>query len=130
MSYKITKKHFKVFKGAVHDWLEIYGLKDWLVSIILGVPEEHKSEAGEYKAICVSDLVSMQAEISINGKWLDEPTDQKIKESAFHEASELLLSPLNILANTRYVLEREIEAARHEIIHRLYNTVAQDKYRK
>jgi len=129
MSYKVTKEQFKTFKDTVQEWLDIYGLKDWLITVTLGIPDKHKVEAGEYKAVCISDLTSMQAEIVINETWEDKPTEQKLKESGFHEATELLLSPLNIIANTRYISEKEIDQARHAIIQRLYNTVCQDKYR-
>ena len=131
MSYKITKKHFKIFKSAVQDWLEIYGLKDWLVNIEYGIDKDYRDGFnGDVKALCVSNLIGMQAAILIDNQWDDEPTEQKLKETAFHEATELLLAPLNIMAVSRYVTESEIDTARHAIIQRLYNTVCQDKYRK
>ena len=129
--FRVSQAHFKIFKKAVYDWVDNYGLKEWLITISLGLSiecMEHFNNPPE--AVCEPDLDAMQANIALNDTWPNEPTRERLKEAAFHEVTELLLAPMNILASERYTTEDQIDQARHAIIQRLYNVVAQDKYRR
>ena len=58
-------------------------------------------------------------------EWLNEPTlkDYEIEKCAFHEVWEVILHELHECALSRFVTEREIIAATHQIIRRVENTL-------
>jgi len=122
---KTTNKHFSLFKEHVYLWLDHFGLKDWETIISHDIP----ADCTDALAACSMDLQARFANIYLNPKWDRTPTDELLKNSAFHEVCELLLGPLDIMCKSRYVTEEEIDSSRHGIIARLYNSIAQEKYR-
>ena len=117
MAHPTTSKHFEVFKKEVLRWLEIFGLKDWDVSI------EHKEVEEDSRAICVSQVGGQLATISLSTDWDIKPTDDNLQVHAFHEVCELLLSHMDSLARERTILPRELEVARHSVIRVLENVL-------
>jgi len=126
MTHKTTLKHFALFKKHVHVWLDHFGLKDWEIILSHSIPEDCKGAL----AACEVDMTSRFCTIYLNPKWNRATTDELIKNSAFHEVCELLLGPLDICAKARHITEDEIDSERHGVIARLYNSIAQEKYRK
>jgi phosphomevalonate kinase len=60
--------------------------------------------------------------VCLNKNWCgEEPTEESVRQSAYHECVELLLSKLNMLIRQRSVLEREVEEEIHVVIRTLEN---------
>ena len=113
MPYKTTAKDFALFKRECKWWIERFGLADW------DVMWSHEQDDPGTMANCRSDY-AMQATITLNAVWeATRPTEKEIKLTAKHEAMELLLAPLAILANARYVDRDSIPRESHAIINRL-----------
>jgi len=114
--YKTTKKDFEFFKDETLKWLRTYGLNDWLIEITHEAPDIEGS-----RATTAGTLAHKYISIKFNPKWDIMPCKIKLKEAAFHEATEVLLIRFAILADCRFATERELTEARHSIIQTLYN---------
>ena len=112
--YKTTDEHFEIFRDEVAAHCSNLGLTDWHLEVF------HKDTNGS-RASCITSLEDMVANITLDPTWDVEPTEQSLRETAFHESCELLLAPLHHLSHRRTVTDWEIESARHAIINRLHN---------
>ena len=124
MNHKTNKKHFDLFKKECDKWLNFFSMKQWRIFY------EHKDYEHVNGYGCYS--VEHEGKIATIGlciNWGDtEPKNQYIKRTAFHEVCELLLSPLNWLAKSRFgVLEEDLNERRHEIIRVLENKIFMEK---
>lgn len=111
-SYKLTPKHFAIFKEEVIRVTELLGLKNYELDIR---QEELKNARADF-------YVSSEflATIRLAKKWDEiKPTDEEIKLSAKHEVIHLLLHRLYLLAQSRFTTEDEIDRAEHDIVYRL-----------
>ena len=108
-----TPEDFELFQSECERWIEIYGLKHWDVFF------RHEECEGRFAA-CGTILKARVATITLAKEWQKaDYTPQEIKRTAFHEVSELLMAPVNALANHRYVSEDEIEGEIHAVIRTL-----------
>jgi len=115
MSYKTTKKDFAEFKKECEKWIEYFHLNNY----------EHffaHEDAKGRRARCWYDLVGRVTTIILGTKWEEVPEKHEIRRAAFHEACELLLSGLVILAENMFD-KNHVAKQTHEIIRRLENTI-------
>ena len=120
MSYKTTKKDFKEFKAECEKWIDYFSLNDW--DIYYRIDSDN-----DCRGACTADSISGIAIIGFGREFVGEPEKFEIKGVAFHEVCELLLSPMRILGENRYVTEEEMETERHRVIHILQNTIFKEK---
>lgn len=120
--YKITKKHFNMYKESTYKWLNEFQINDYRVCFVLEDNDDDYARVNwdDADKICV---------FSISKEWDMKPTEKSICKVAFHEVWELILGGLRRLAEDRYVEEREILIANHSIIRRLENTVFEKYYK-
>jgi len=112
--YKITIEHFEIFKKEIYKWIDIFGLKNWEISI------KHKKLPSEDRAETITRVVDRIASIVLNEQWLIEPTENNIKKTAFHEICEVLLARIDFCM-VDAVRRDEQHEARHELIRILEN---------
>lgn len=114
---KVDKKHFEIFKEECNLWVQRFGLVNWRISY-----EFHKINGA--LGLCATFCCDRVAAISLSTEFEDtDNLNNDIKKTAFHEVMELMISPLNACAKSRYITESEIDEARHDIIRRLENVV-------
>jgi len=111
---KVTKKQFKLFCDEFTRYVNKFGLHEWELRFFL-------EDIGNNLACIRSDYLGRMCRVSFTHIW-DDPLlldDNQIKETAKHEAIELLTDDLGNLAGSRYVTLDEIDAARHTLVRRL-----------
>lgn len=107
---KTTRADFARFKKTFRRWQDRFGLNEWDVAF------EHNAE--ETRSASISCLyAAMDATTTLGAECDDRVGD--IDDSGFHEAAELLLIPLLVLARDRKWDEEIWEAESHRVIHRL-----------
>ena len=116
---KTTKKDFAIFKKAVLFWQEYFGLKNWEFLI---VHEEHES-LKEVRAWCGYNVKGKIATIGLATEWNEIIDERQIRKSAFHEVCEAMLSPLWAIGSPHESEEWHYNAAVHDIIRTLENTI-------
>lgn len=118
-NFKTTEKDFKLFRKECEKWLNFFGLTDWSVYY------EHASHDGSGRdAYTEHTSGDKTATIGLYVDWLDlKPTDNILRQTAFHEVCEILLSEIAQMCMDRYIREQDIHTATHSIIHRLENSV-------
>lgn len=114
---KTTKANFALFVSECEKWIEIFGLKSWEIKF------RHETSRKGSLASCDADLANKVVWMYLSKKWDVKITDKRLKQSGFHEACEILMSPLDINAKARFVAEHEITEARHGIIRTLENVL-------
>ncbi|HDZ15737.1 MAG TPA: hypothetical protein ENH60_12710 [Pricia sp.] len=112
---KTTKKEFEMFKAEVKEAIDNWGLYGWEVSI----RHANDPESPNALAVCNADLPGRFSIISLSTTISENEARERIPGSGFHEAAELLLMPLYILASDRFATQDQIDGARHDIIRRL-----------
>ena len=115
MSYEMTNDDFEIFKEEAERWITALGLKDWNISIKMDNAEDACSE-------CLVNRTSHAACLVLNRYQQEELTQKQIREYAFHEVLEVLLSDLEYLAMDCLLSEEKkvlLEVERHRIIRRL-----------
>jgi hypothetical protein len=112
MPYRTTRAHFEIYRGEVLRLMAAWGLHDWKAYF------SHK-ELDDARGQCAVDLVGRCATFFLARKWDVAPTPEKICDTARHETLELLVSPLECLARTRFLHDAEIRAEAHALIRRL-----------
>ena len=108
---KTTRADFARFKKTFRTWQDRFGLNEWEMRFA-------NEETPGNNAELVSNWCSMKATATLAQEH-DEGECESIDESAFHEATELLLAPLYIMARDRSWDEQLWEAESHRVIHRL-----------
>lgn len=114
---KTTAKDFSIFKKECQKWIDFFGLKEYRVHY------EHSSEYTDCVAFCVTDQAGGCATLGLIKDVGYERNNLAIRESAFHEVCELLLSKMCHIARDRAFCEEELTCETHSIIRRLENTV-------
>ena len=117
---KTTKKDFKTFCTEVDRWINLYGLRGWEITVT------HEELDEGWAAKCVFWMQDRAAEVTLAKTWDSdkfEINDSEIRKAAFHEMTELLMSRLQIIAESRYILQREIEEEVHNVIKVLENVL-------
>ena len=116
MSYKVTKKDFEIFKKEADKWIRILGLVNWEIRYCYDVDND-------CRASCTADHNGRIATLALALRWNYKPKVAEIKKVAFHEVIELFLTPMEYIANSIYRNGGEFEAARHDVIRVLENTI-------
>lgn len=114
--YQLEEEHFNYFQAYAGGLLEQLGIGDWDISFIF-------EESGDNLATCQTNWRARYAVLTLNKVWMQEPTEDKIKETAYHEVLELLLDDIDYV----YAVESlsgddksdAVARARHAVIHRL-----------
>lgn len=116
-----TKEDFELFQAECRRWIDIYGLTSWHVYF------RHEECEGRYGS-CVTSLNGRVATITMATQWPKRDyTRDDICETAFHEATELLMGPINAVANYRYIMEGDVDRECHAVI-QILGQVLRPKY--
>ena len=120
MTKSTTKKDFKLFESECRKWIKKMSLGDWDVDFF------HSDREGAL-ASTRANWSGKSAAITFNTEWDEEYYNNKqIKITALHEALELLLMELRVLASSRYLAEPDIDHATHTVIQRMVNMLKED----
>ena len=106
-----TADEFRQFQQAFDEWRRFFGIEDYSVVFSHEDIEENFAQLqSNYRAANATAIFGKTLP-----KWQHERLN--IPRTAFHEACELLLSPLVCLANARFNIdEADIERQTHRII--------------
>lgn len=115
--YELTDHHFEIFKEEFNYWKIKYSLNNWEFHYYF-----EDDEINPTRAKIINDYDSRIALVCLSKFWEgEEPTEEEIRQCAYHECMELFLSRINYLARDRYITEREIGEEIHAIIRTLEN---------
>ena len=112
---RVTAKDFNVFKKEAIKWIKFFGLIGWEIKFEKGIPNADGAQAW-----CSMNYTAKTASLGISSEIND---DEDIRLCAFHEVCELLLGNIRVQAQARFTEEQELEAAIHDVIQRLVNSV-------
>ena len=115
--YKITKKHFELYKQEVMFWIEYYGLHGFEVHFF---HDGDNMRPGDMASVYY-DIVARYTNFKLNKTWELEVNNHEIKKCAFHETTELFLARMVVIGNTLYCSSDEIGEAAHAVIRTLEN---------
>ena len=107
--------HLELFKKEANYWLNYFGLLDFDVQIKISENNE------ECLAFVIVSHPNKIVVLKISKLW-DELSDLKIRETAFHEVCEVLLSRLRSLACGTFS-DEVVDETCHSIIGRLQNSI-------
>lgn len=117
---KFNDDDFLLFVAESRTWITRYGLNDWDITFIFGVPETDNDSMA-----CVScNHEAMRATVYFNREndsddVLARDKNELIKHCAFHEITEIVLEPLEVLARSRYWNDASWESANHAVLYRI-----------
>jgi hypothetical protein len=77
-----------------------------------------KDECDEM-AICIPEVDIKKALIKLYNKWDIKPSNEALDQTACHEVLHILLAPIMELASERYVTEKQLGDAEHDVIRAL-----------
>jgi hypothetical protein len=107
--------HLKLFKKEFEKWVQYFGLLDFDIQIKISDKNDNTLAV---TTVLHQDKIAL---ISITNMW-DELNDYKIKETAFHEVMEVLLSRLRNMACGTFS-DEAVNETTHSIIARLQNSI-------
>ena len=110
-----TAKHFEVFQKEVLYWINKWGLHQWEIAFTHEPFDDNRAGIG-------FDVGGRIATFFLSTEWSGEvipPTNANVKDSAKHEAFELLLAEVYATARARFVTADEHTAAHHALVRRL-----------
>lgn len=118
MIYQLDEKDFDWFTHYAGELINRLGLTDWIIDF------EFFELSDGREAQCKVSRAARRAALSLSSVWYDEePTEEKIKQAAWHEVLELLLDDYDAIALMPSLSGEdrafEVERTRHAIIHRL-----------
>jgi len=111
--------HLELFKKEANYWLNYFSLLDFDVQIKIS---ENNEECLAFVIVSHSNKI---ASLKISKFW-DELNDDKVRETAFHEVCEILLSRLRSLACGTFS-DEAVDETCHSIIGRLQNSVFKNR---
>lgn len=123
-TYILNEQCFDWFKLYANALLDKLGIKDWAVKF-----EFEDLSANEVLAECRIWRADKKATLVLSTVWRnDEPTEQRVKEAAWHEVLELLLDDMDAVLYMEELSSKEDKAyhmnrARHGVINRLISGV-------
>ena len=123
---KTTTKHFKLFKKHILHYAKVYGLNDWRIEIDHTKNNDNipTSIINRERAGFEADLETMLVVFRQDTEWDITPTEEELKNHAYHEIVELVLERLVYYAEKRACgssERRDIEEATHQIVRRFKN---------
>lgn len=111
---KTTKSDFKYFKLRCEHYVKLWKLIEW------DIDYEHSNGQGSDRAACSRTILGMHAVIELCFNWEHEKvTKQALNRIAKHEVLHILLAPIELLAQARFVTEDEYKAGDHTVIQKL-----------
>jgi hypothetical protein len=113
--------HLKLFKKEFEKWINYFGLLDFDIQIKIS---ENNSDTLAVTTVLHQDKIAV---ISITKLW-DELNDYKIRETAFHEVIEVLLSRLRNMACGTFS-DEAVNETTHAVIARLQNSIFKKYWR-
>lgn len=116
MIYQLGEEHFERFKTRANNLLDKLRIGDWDIIFVF-------EELGDNLATCQTDWRARYATLALNKVWAQEPTEEAIKDTAYHEVLELLLDDIDYAYSVQSLSEADrdtaVARARHAVIHRL-----------
>jgi len=129
-----TAAHFSIFKEECDYWIKKLGLLGYKV-FYLHKDRDKDDEDGKPRGFANynASVIGRNAVLCLSVNWDDEGlqeqqdgskiTEDKIRQSAFHEVWELLLHRLFHIASNRAYTEFDFEEEKHNIIRTMENVV-------
>lgn len=117
--YQTTADDYEVFKKEFVRWQGRFGLVGWETFF------EHDN-VEDYRAEIAYNCIGRSVTVTLSKTWKNftvAPTEVDIRKVAFHEACELLLGRIKVLARERFLQPSEIDEEIHAIIRTLENAV-------
>ena len=117
---KTSKQDFECFRSEVGKWIEIFGLKDWDVSVLHRLCDED-----DYTAwVTFGSFGTQIANIHLNKKCDSVVTRDEIRRAAFHEVCHVLLYKLCYYVENRFGVQKSLfEQETHSLITTLENVL-------
>ena len=113
-------KKIDVFVKECMRWQEYFNLKNWRLEYT------NNKEAPEVFGSTDASIRDRQAFVNLNPA--NPGNISLVKETAFHEVCEVLLTPLRQMALGQYPAnEHTVDEACHDIIQRLTNTICREE---
>lgn len=119
-AYILNEQCFDWFKLYAGTLLNKLGIKDWVVKF-----EFEDLSANESLAECRVHRAGRKASLVLSTVWFnDEPTEQRVKEPAWHEVLELLFDDMEAVLYMEELSSNEdkswhMNRARHGVINRI-----------
>lgn len=118
---KTSPEDFAVFRAEATRWLEILGLMDFDIAI------QHAPLSPDACAQTDSRMYGRTAVLTLNSDY-DDTYREDPRELALHEVCEVLLAPLESLAQARTWDPDTYVSERHAVINRLVNFIKRTEY--
>jgi len=115
--FVLNQKHADRFLKHFERFVVMFGLRNYQVHFYFPGQICENSRASMYVTIDGG-----QVQLSLAEEWDMEPTDSNLARTAFHEALELMLVPLEIIGQMRYVTQDRFEEEVHKVVRTLENT--------
>ena len=109
----LSQKHSNRFHKDVSNWLELFKLADWEVHYMFC--EDKVDELAD----CTTTTQNKQALIRLYSEWDIDPTPEALDQTACHEVLHVLFAQLMQLAADRYVTDKQLADAEHDVIRAL-----------
>lgn len=117
----VTKDLFKLFKDECIKWLNAFGLTDWSVTFSC----EGNTITGPLASVQYTPD-GLSAHITISKYWEDQPmTKIQIQRCALHEVCHILTARMELLAQERFISEREIMEESEKIARKIEHSIWQ-----
>ena len=114
MSNPTTKAAFDYFTKRVYHWAKVLGLSDWRFVV------RHERAMARACAATAANMKGRVATVCLSPEWQKDPiTKERLDSVALHEAAEVLLWELSLMALGRPTHEAAVEEEVHIIIRRL-----------
>ena len=107
--YQTSDADFRYFQKRFQYWVDFYGLKEWKIYF------NHEDVEAAYAYIYIKAL-GRCCTVYLSVDWTQKPSKEKLNESAFHEATHLLLGKIDTLSRDRYITEDQINNEIHGIV--------------
>ena len=107
--YETSDADYSYFQKRFQHWAGFYGLHEWKIYF------KHEDIENAYAYICIS-AIGRCCTVYLAINWPQKPLKEKLDESAFHEATHLLLGKIDILSRDRYISEDQINNEIHGIV--------------
>jgi len=125
--YELTENDFNMFKEEFKYWIIKFGLIGWELHFVFANDNDEYSARGRL----VNDHTSRIALIFLNKIFEGtEPTEVSVRQTAYHEACELLLSKLKFLIESRNISDNEVEEETHNVIRVMENCFFYDDLKR
>lgn len=111
--YVLTAKQQKQFWANVAECVARLRVVDWTIRKKV---ETRCDDDPTTMADCAANWENRVAAITLYREWEAEPTDEELYEIAFHEVLHIVTCLLTHLAEERFVTQKQIDDAEHDII--------------